>query len=342
MEKMNKLVLFVLLFVSVFLSGRYVTSVKADANYCHPDNGQYPWTVSDENSNNSFPYLGNCPDGQGKRLCQSNWCNNNQPGDQCLNIDGKQTTIPAGDHQVNGNCFPVAGSCPTACGQPASRVPDGLGGFTSCNATLACDPAGQCPTTCGYPGGTVPNGDGGVIECASTSACVVIVSSTPEPTNPPAPPGPPGPKVCDAKQPPAPLLLSVTRTSPTTALLKWSPVTPSTYYVISYGTDPNNMQFGVPNTGNTDNFTVGALNPNLNYYFNLRAVNDCMPSDPSAVLGTGQVLGASTGGQVLGASTDRLAATHSDFGTVRAFGGFAVFGLVFASGVQFLHGKEEK
>lgn len=210
----------------------------------------------------------------------------------------------------------------------------------SCN-TDPCPPAGQCPTACGYQGGTVPNGEGGLTECSPTAACTTS-TPTPVPDNPPAPPGPPGPKVCDAKQPPAPLLLSVTRTSATTALLKWAPVTPSTYYVISYGTDPNNLQFGVPNTGNTDNFTVGALNPNLNYYFNLRAVNDCMPSDPSAILGTGgTVLGASTG-QVLGASTDRLAATHSDFSTIRAFGGFAVFGLVFASGVQFLHGKEEK
>ncbi|HEX6977599.1 MAG TPA: fibronectin type III domain-containing protein [Patescibacteria group bacterium] len=163
---------------------------------------------------------------------------------------------------------------------------------------------------------------------------------TSEPTNPPAP-GPQGPKVCDSKQPPAPLLLSVTRTSATTALLKWAPVIPSTYYVISYGTDPNNLQFGVPNTGNTDNFTVGALNPNLNYYFRLMAVNECMPSDPSAILGTGGgVLGASTS-KVLGASTDRLAATHSDFSSLRAIAGLAVFGLVFVAGVQFLHAREE-
>jgi hypothetical protein len=51
--------------------------------------------------------------------------------------------------------------------------------------------------------------------------------------------------------------------------------------------------------GNVTTYTVGGLNPGTTYYFSVRGVNDCMPSDPSAA-SPGQVLGASTGGQVLG------------------------------------------
>ncbi len=116
-----------------------------------------------------------------------------------------------------------------------------------------------------------------------------------------------GASQCGAQKPPTPTLTSVVRTSGTTAQLTWTAVNPVTYYMISYGTSPGSYQFGVPNTGNTTSYSIGGLNPNATYYFVVRAVNDCMPGDPSNEKPTGgQVLGA-TAGQVLGANT--LAAT---------------------------------
>ena len=136
--------------------------------------------------------------------------------------------------------------------------------------------------------------------------------------------------------------MSAVKTSPTTIKLTWTAVANATYYSISYGPSSNNLPFGVPNTGNTTNFVIGALNPGVNYFFEVRAVNDCTPSDPSNIFG-GSVLGTSTGtgGQVLGASTSVLADTSSDFTLLRGIAGFMVFGLVFASGIQFLHGRQE-
>ncbi len=123
-------------------------------------------------------------------------------------------------------------------------------------------------------------------------------SVTPGPTDPPANPGlsQAGAPVCTANKPATPQILSVVRKS-TTATLTWTKIENASYYAIFYGTKPGNWQYGVPNAGNTTTFTIGALNPRTKYYFDVRAVNDCMPSDPS--------------GQVLGASTTKLAGTSS-------------------------------
>jgi hypothetical protein len=113
--------------------------------------------------------------------------------------------------------------------------------------------------------------------------------------------GPPTAPVCTAAKPPAPTLISVVR-SGTTAQLTWSAVTPVTNYAIFYGLEPGKYIYGVPNTGNVTSYVVGSLQPGVKYYFAVRAVNDCMPSDGSA---SGQVLGAST---ILGlADTGNLA-----------------------------------
>lgn len=181
-------------------------------------------------------------------------------------------------------------------------------------------------------------------ECAGEQSPSPIASPTPAPQvlsdNTSVSNGPPGPPQCAAQKPPTPQLLSVVRTSPTTVKLTWSSVTPASYYSIFYGTTPGNYQFGVANTGNTTNFVVGALNPNLNYYFAVRAVNDCMPSDPSNELSTGGVLGASTE-KVLGASTEQLAGTHSDLSELRLVFASVIFVGSLASGVQFLHAKKK-
>ena len=111
-----------------------------------------------------------------------------------------------------------------------------------------------------------------------------------------------GPQQCTAQKPSTPGLLNLDRIDSSSVRLTWSPANPVTYYSISYGTDPNNFQYGVPNVGNVTTYVIGALNPNSTYYFSVRGVNDCNPSDPSNVLPpVGQVLGAST--KVLGAST---------------------------------------
>ena len=138
---------------------------------------------------------------------------------------------------------------------------------------------------------------------------------TPTPTTAPSTPSSlssPGPPVCGAQAPTTPTLVSVSRTSSTTAELVWTAASPVTHYTISYGTSPGNYLFGVPNTGNTTSYVVGGLVPNTNYYFVVTAVNDCATSSASSELSTGgAVLGAATG-QVLGASTDTLAQAGKD------------------------------
>lgn len=104
---------------------------------------------------------------------------------------------------------------------------------------------------------------------------------------------PAGAPICTAEKPSAPFLLSVVRNG-SKATLTWSKVDRATHYVIAYGTVAGLYPYGVPNTGNVTTFEVGALDPNKQYNFQVYAVNDCMPSDPSRQ--GGQVLGlASTG-----------------------------------------------
>lgn len=96
--------------------------------------------------------------------------------------------------------------------------------------------------------------------------------------------------VCDSAQPKAPKLLSVFRKG-SSATLVWTKEELATHYTIYYGTDPDNFTHSVVNTGNVTSFTINELDPNASYAFSVRAVNNCMPSDPS---GDPQVLGAST------------------------------------------------
>lgn len=104
-----------------------------------------------------------------------------------------------------------------------------------------------------------------------------------------------GAPVCDSAKPAAPSLTSVVRNG-SSATLTWTKVNLADHYVISYGLTPGNWTFGVPNTGNVTTFTINGLDPNVQYFFAVRAVNNCMPSDESS---SGQVLGSATG-QVLG------------------------------------------
>lgn len=106
------------------------------------------------------------------------------------------------------------------------------------------------------------------------------ITATLAPTQPPS--GPPGAPVCTATKPAATTVTSVTR-SGTKATVTWTKVTPTTHYTISYGLQSGTYEFGVPNTGNVTSYTIGSLDPAKKYYFVVYAVNDCMPSDVSAV-----------------------------------------------------------
>ena len=102
---------------------------------------------------------------------------------------------------------------------------------------------------------------------------------------------------CDSAKPAAPTLVSVVR-SGSSATLTWTPVSNATHYTIAYGLRPNTYIYGVPNTGNVTTYTINALDPNQTYYFAVKAVNNCMPSDFSGTqnIGGGQVLGLATTG----------------------------------------------
>lgn len=108
-------------------------------------------------------------------------------------------------------------------------------------------------------------------------------------------PGPGPAPVCDSGKPGTPTLLSVDR-SDSTAKLTWTAASQATHYTIAYGT--SDFPYGVPDTGNVTSFTIGALDPNTQYQFKVRAVNNCMPGDWSTVpaVGGGHVLGLATTG----------------------------------------------
>ncbi|OGM09532.1 hypothetical protein A2159_00055 [Candidatus Woesebacteria bacterium RBG_13_34_9] len=113
---------------------------------------------------------------------------------------------------------------------------------------------------------------------------------SPTPTFPP-PPSIPEPPQCTAQKPSAPTLTSVVKTG-TQAVLTWTSVNLATHYVISYGTSPTNLEYGVPNTGKVTTYTIKSLNANSKYYFTVYAVNDCMPSEGSTIVAS--VAGSST------------------------------------------------
>lgn len=121
--------------------------------------------------------------------------------------------------------------------------------------------------------------------------------------NPTTPAGPP---VCNSAKPATPQLVSVIRKG-SQAIVTWTKVDGADHYVLAYGTKPGDYPYGVPNTGDVTTYTVGALNPGTTYYFQVYAVNNCMPSDPSGT--------APQGGAVLGlASTGNTILLYSVFG----------------------------
>jgi hypothetical protein len=64
-------------------------------------------------------------------------------------------------------------------------------------------------------------------------------------------------------------------------ILTWSKILNADYYTISYGLLSRNYIYGVPNTGNSDQYTISKLSPGRIYYFAITAVNDCGSSGHS-------------------------------------------------------------
>jgi len=149
-----------------------------------------------------------------------------------------------------------------------------------------------------YPGADGYDVDG--VEAQEGEPCDLPVSPTPtlEPTPEPTPtdePSSPGPPVCGASTPNAPFLVSATAISGNQVELVWQKVDDATHYSIFYGPSSGNYLYGVPNTGDTDNFTIGGMSGGC---YIVQAVNDCAPSEASNEICIGQVAG-----QVLGLST---------------------------------------
>jgi len=79
--------------------------------------------------NGDFLYYGPLKaNGHPDQKTGSEWCENNQPGDQCANVDGKQTEVPTGQvRDANGNCVTqaVVVSSPQVLGAQVTTTPVG-------------------------------------------------------------------------------------------------------------------------------------------------------------------------------------------------------------------------
>lgn len=89
--------------------------------------------------------------------------------------------------------------------------------------------------------------------------------------------------VCnDAKPGSAPSNLRVVSAGNNEVTLGWDKATgPLTYYLLAYGLTSGQLQFGNPNVGDkeTTSYTVKGLSSGVNYFFKVRAGNNCMPGD---------------------------------------------------------------
>lgn len=131
-------------------------------------------------------------------------------------------------------------------------------------------------------------------------------SPTPEATGTPEPSenasddagigGPAEVPTCEDATPGTPTITSATAVGSNSVKLVWTKVIGANSYAIFYGPTSGNYLYGVPSTGDTDNFTINGL---ASGFFTLRAINGCQPGDPSAEVSTGGIGGT----QILGAST---------------------------------------
>lgn len=150
----------------------------------------------------------------------------------------------------------------------------------------------------------------------STPTAITQPTETPG-NNPSSPNGQVGAPICTATKPADPVVTSMIRTL-TSETLSWIAVPNADHYLIFYGTTPGSQQFGVPDTGNVTTYTINALNPKLKYYFDVRAVNGCMPSSDGEVLGAATtILGATDSDMALPRLIIAIIATGAAFGVLK-------------------------
>lgn len=107
--------------------------------------------------------------------------------------------------------------------------------------------------------------------------------------------------ICKGSRPSsAPVLLSA-ESKDKSVVLTWTPAAdPVTHYLLSYGPDKDNMEYGNPNFGNreTTTYTVTELQNGVKYYFKIRAENGCKAGKFSNKLSAtpGTVSGNTSGG----------------------------------------------
>lgn len=222
---------------------------------------------------------------------------------------------------------PVAPNAPTKPKAAALPVACQLLTFTLSENSPTITPTGFSATATLTPTAIstntpTPTDEPGENSPTPTQTPEATVTSAPTPTaitiKPPSIASPP---TCDSLKPKAPVLTSVKK-SGTQAVLKWTKVELATHYVIAYGLTPENLEFGVPNTGNVTTFTVASLNSSSTYYFTVYAVNNCMPSDGSTIISS--VAGASSGTTGTTGTTE-LPATGISLPTIIGIFGGSVF-----------------
>jgi len=102
----------------------------------------------------------------------------------------------------------------------------------------------------------------------------ILGASTSTPSNPGSP-------QCNNSTPLAPTGFYVVDNNGS-ATLHWNQtLSEHTGYLIAFGTSPGNYQYGAPNIGNDDHYTVRGLTPNAQYCFYVRSLNGCMPGERS-------------------------------------------------------------
>ena len=109
------------------------------------------------------------------------------------------------------------------------------------------------------------------------------------------------PGSCNYNAPGTPQLTSAVANGNNQITLTWTDVgNPVSYYLISYGLTSGQYIYGNPNVGNqgTTSYAVGNLVAGTTYYFVVKAVNGCTPSNAS-----NEVSATTTGGVVAATST---------------------------------------
>ncbi len=123
--------------------------------------------------------------------------------------------------------------------------------------------------------------------------------------------GNPGAPVCNDTVPSSAPAITNVSLGQNSVTLTWTKASdPVSYYLVAYGTQPGNYQFGNPNVGNVTSYTINGLSGGQIYYFAVKAVHGCKPGPFS-----NEVSSNPTGGEVAGVADEFvpgvLAATTS-------------------------------